>query len=161
MMHAVSGNVPGRVLLAMCTNAESASRQQARIVDLWEGLSTDLIERFLDVRCVEERLSWRLRRGYLEDLLAFDAWMHRTYSRTLITARTEELQAYLRMRVAQGRRSALMQRLRKSASHFYRYLELSGCRSDNPAAALDLGGSWIDSRYFARAWAKIRSAVAI
>jgi len=159
MMHAVRGYVPGPAVPSMCTNAESASRQQARVEDVWKGLSTDLIERFLDVMCVKERLSWRLRRGYVEDLLAFDAWMHRTHGRTLITARTEELQAYLRMRVAQGRRRALIQRLRKSVSHFYRYLERSGCRSDNPAAALR--GLWIDGRYFARAWATIRSAVAI
>lgn len=104
--------------------------------DPWNGLSTDVIQRFLDVTSIDRALTRAARRGHLEDLLALDHWLLRTAAHTLVTARTEELRTYFSGRVAERRRLRLAERLLTSLHLFYAYLKESGCRGDNPVEAL-------------------------
>jgi len=116
----------------------AAPRDARRVDDSWEGLSRDLIERFIDVTCVERALSRTARRGYRADLVALDLWMHETRGRTLVSARGTELRAYFSERMGEGLEPRLLDRLLVSVHHFYQYANESGCRDDNPAKRLPL-----------------------
>ncbi|MEJ0040532.1 MAG: site-specific integrase [Gammaproteobacteria bacterium] len=113
-------------------------RPPRRTADPWDGLSMDLIDRFLDVICLDRALTRAERRGHLEDLLALDEWMHRASGQTLVAVRGEELRTYFDKRAAERRRPRLHARLLASLHLFYWYLKESGCRSDNPAECLPL-----------------------
>lgn len=104
--------------------------------DSWDGLSRDVIERFIDVTSFSRPLSRRERRGYRADLVALDLWMRSTFRRTLVSSTSTELRDYFDERVAVGVESRLLQRLLDSLHDFYRHLSESGCRSDNPARRL-------------------------
>ncbi|MEJ0040537.1 MAG: site-specific integrase [Gammaproteobacteria bacterium] len=111
-------------------------RTMRYVADGWEGLSRDLIERFIDIACFERALSRTAQRGYRADLLALDQWMHTARERTLATARTAELRSYFRERIDAGLEPRLLDRLLASMHHFYRHMNESGCRADNPAKPL-------------------------
>lgn len=132
----------------MWMDATREKEPSKRIVDPWAGLSTDVIDRFLDVVCLDNPISRAERRGMLEDLQGMDGWMQRSFGHTLVTARANELRAYFAIRVSQRRRVRLLARLMNSLHLFYEYLQKSGCREDNAAEALPL---W--SPRMPRAWA--------
>lgn len=104
--------------------------------DSWMGLSADLIERFLDVAVLERQLSRTARRGCLSDLRTVDDWMRRATGHTLVAARTEDLWACFRRQIADGIEARLLDRLLANMRGFYAYLQATGCREDDPAAAL-------------------------
>lgn len=132
----------------MWMDVTGATEPSKRIADPWIGLSSDVIDRFLDVVCLERSISRAERRGMLEDLQGLDGWMVRSFGHTLVTARANELRAYFAIRVSQRRRVRLLARLMRSLHLFYEYLQKSGCREDNAAEALPL---W--SPRMPRAWA--------
>lgn len=116
--------------------ATVAAAPFGRSFDAWIGLSRDLIERFIEVTCLQRSLSRSARRGYRSDLVALDNWMQRTRGRTLIGARSGELRVYLDERIEAGIEARLLRRLLTSLHRFYKHLHETGCRSDNPAARL-------------------------
>lgn len=63
--------------------ANERGRALAAQRDPWNGLSMDVIRRFLDVTCVDRALTRAARRGDLEDLMALDQWLLQTKARTL------------------------------------------------------------------------------
>lgn len=139
------------MLMEATTQRESAKR----VPDPWAGLSSDLIDRFLDITCLDRTVSRAERRGMLEDLQGLDRWMQRSRGRTLATARAEELRAYFTIRVSERRRVRLLARLMTNLHLFYKYMQQSGCRDDNAAEALPL---W--SPRMPRAWvARILTAL--
>lgn len=104
--------------------------------DEWKGLSRDLIERFIDVQCLERSLSRTACRGYRADLLALDRWMQQTLGCTLVSATSDDLRTYVSQRIDDGLEQRLLERLLASLGDFYRYAQASGCREDNPARGL-------------------------
>jgi len=109
--------------------------------DAWIGSSRDLIERFVEVTCLQKSLSRSARRGYRSDLVALDNWMQRTRERTLVGARSSELRTYVDERTDVGIELRLLRRLLTSLNHFYRHLHETGCRDDNPAKRLQQQGA--------------------
>lgn len=105
-------------------------------IDVWDGLSGDLIGRFVEVTGLERELSRAARYGYRVDLFALDCWMRETVGHTLVTASTAQLWAYFRRRIAAGVEPRLLDRLMTSMRDFYRHLRESGCRDDDPAVSL-------------------------
>lgn len=104
--------------------------------DAWVGLSRDLIERFIEVACLQHSLPRSARRGHRGDLVAFDAWMRTHRGRTLVSARGSDLRGFLASRIEAGIEMRLAARVVDSLQHFFKYLQDSGSRSDNPARRL-------------------------
>lgn len=104
--------------------------------DAWVGLSRDLIERFIEVACLQHSLPRSARRGCRGDLVAFDAWMRAHRGRTLVSARGGDLRGFLASRIEAGIETRLAARVVDSLQHFFQYLQDSGSRSDNPARRL-------------------------
>lgn len=107
-----------------------------RSLDRWAGLSMDLIERFIEVQVICNRISRSSRRGCRSDLGGFDGWMLHHRGRTLVSARSSELRSYVNQRIEAGIDARLLQRLVASLHQFYRYVQETGCRSGNPAQRL-------------------------
>lgn len=112
------------------------SRVDSHPVDPWQGLSKDLIERFIDVKRLEHSLTRTARRGYRADLMGLDRWMQRTLGRTLVTATSADLRSYVGQRIEGRLERRLLERLLASLAEFYRHIRESGCRDDDPAQRL-------------------------
>mgnify|MGYP005814708339 CR=1 FL=1 len=104
--------------------------------DDWMGVSRDLIERLIEVACLEHALPRSARRAYRGDLVAFDNWMREHRARTLVSARGTDLRCYVAARVETGIETRLLGRLVGSLQQFFQYLHVTGSRSDNPARRL-------------------------
>lgn len=87
--------------------------------DPWEGISADVIRRFVDVLCSQHSLPKELLDAYHADLEALDRWLIETKKRTLISATDEDVREYI---------SVSLSCLRA----FYGFLVTSGCRDDDP-----------------------------
>lgn len=105
-------------------------------VDPWTGLSRDIIERFIEVACVQHSLTRSVRRGYRGDLVAFDTWMRACFGRTLVGARASDVRAFLALRVRAGADARLLERAVASLHQFFQYLQDTGSRINNPARHL-------------------------
>ncbi len=87
--------------------------------DPWQGISEDIIRRFVDVACSEHGLPRGLLTAYRADLDALDRWLIDTKQRTLVTATDEDVREYI---------SVSLSCLRA----FYSFLVNAGCRDDDP-----------------------------
>jgi site-specific recombinase XerD len=90
-----------------------------RATDPWEGISADVIRRFVDVLCAQHALPKELLMAYHADLESLDRWLIETKQRTLISATDEDVREYI---------SVSLSCLRA----FYGFLVSSGCRDDDP-----------------------------
>lgn len=106
------------------------------VSDQWRGLSRDMIERFIDVSCLERPLTRSTRRGHRADLVGLDWWMQRNCGRTLISAISAELWEYLEERRTTRVEQRLLRRLQQNMQLFYAYLCHCGCRNDDPTRNL-------------------------
>ena len=91
----------------------------ARSADPWQGISADVIRRFVDVLCAQQTLPKELLAAYHADLQALDHWLIETKQRTLVSATDEDVREYI---------SVSLSCLRA----FYGFLVSSGCRDDDP-----------------------------
>jgi site-specific recombinase XerD len=122
--------------------------------DNWEGLSTDVIERFLDVTRSTREVTRAGQCGYRADLYSLETWMHGTTGHTLMTANSAELWAYFRKAIATGVEPRLLDRLLTSMQHFYAYVREAGFRDNDPAARMP---QWVH-RYFVPAMESFKPA---
>jgi site-specific recombinase XerD len=90
-----------------------------RPTDPWEGISADVIRRFVDVLCAQHALPKELLTTYHADLESLDRWLIETKQHTLISATDEDVREYI---------SVSLSCLRA----FYGFLVSSGCRDDDP-----------------------------
>ena len=98
--------------------------------DPWVGISSDVIERFIDVLATEHLLAAATRVQYRADLLQLDAWSQRHTGCTLITVSDIQLARFLLLTSAQGARG--IARKRRSVGRFYAWLSAMRCRDDDP-----------------------------
>jgi len=87
--------------------------------DPWQGISPDVIRRFVDVLCAQQSLPKQLLYAYRSDLESLDRWLIETKQRTLVSATDEDVREYI---------SVSLSCLRA----FYGFLVDSGCRDDDP-----------------------------
>jgi site-specific recombinase XerD len=87
--------------------------------DPWQGISRDVIRRFLDVLCTEHGLPQSVLSAYLADLDALDRWLMETKNRTLVTATGDDVREYISVSLSCFRA-------------FYGFLVNAGCRDDDP-----------------------------
>ncbi len=87
--------------------------------DPWEGISADVIRRFVDVLSAQHALPRELVAAYHADLETLDRWLTETKHRTLISATDEDVREYISMSLSCLRA-------------FYGFLVSSGCRDDDP-----------------------------
>lgn len=113
----------------------SVTTQQAA-TDSWNGLSRDVIERFVDVAGFTRSANCTQRRAYRADLCALETWMHGQTGHTIMTANTAELWTYFRKLLGAGADPHLIERLLTSMRHFYSYAREGGYRTDDPAISL-------------------------
>jgi len=90
-----------------------------RTNDPWQGISSDVIRRFVDVLHAQQTLPLELVSVYHANLETLDRWLIETKQRTLITATDEDIREYI---------SVSLSCLRI----FYAFLVNSGCRDDDP-----------------------------
>ncbi|MGB5260804.1 MAG: site-specific tyrosine recombinase XerD [Gammaproteobacteria bacterium] len=95
-----------------------------------------VIERFTDALWMERGLSDNTLAAYRNDLGALAGWLIRQ-GRSLLTARREDLLAYLSQRVADGARPRTTARLLSSMRRFYRYQVREGGLRDDPSVRID------------------------
>jgi site-specific recombinase XerD len=110
----------------------------APVADRWNGLSRDVIERFIDVAGFVRKASPAERSGYRVDLYALEAWMERTTGHTVMMASTAELWTYVRKALASDIEPRLLDRLLASIQHFYAYAREGGFREDDPVLSMPL-----------------------
>ena len=97
---------------------------------------TDYVKAFLEVMVAERGASPRTIAAYDSDLLHFADFLRPRHV-TLVSAKSADVQAYLRV-AAQHRLSAKTQARRLSAMReFYRYLYSENVRKDNPVDLVD------------------------
>lgn len=87
--------------------------------DPWQGISADVIRRFVDVLCAQRALPKEVLCAYRSDLDGLDRWLIETKQRTLISATDEDVREYISVSLACLRA-------------FYGFLVTSGCRDDDP-----------------------------
>jgi site-specific recombinase XerD len=87
--------------------------------DPWQGISADVIRRFVDVQRAQHSLPTEILSAYRADLEALDRWLIETRQRTLISATDEDVREYISVSLACLRA-------------FYGFLVNSGCRDDDP-----------------------------
>ena len=87
--------------------------------DPWQGISEDVIRRFVDVVRSEQSLPKGILSAYRADLDALDRWLIETKQRTLISATDADVREYI---------SVSLSCLRA----FYGFLVNAGCRDDDP-----------------------------
>ncbi len=90
-----------------------------RTTDPWQGISADVIRRFVDVLCAQRSLPKEVLGAYRSDLESLDRWLLETKQRTLISATDEDVREYI---------SVSLSCLRA----FYGFLVDAGCRDDDP-----------------------------
>jgi integrase/recombinase XerD len=99
-----------------------------------------LVELFLDMLSAERGGAANTLEAYtrdLDDLAAFLAGRGRRGSRTVATAATSDLRAYLGDLAARGFKPASVARRLSAIRQLYRFLYAEGHRSDDPAAILE------------------------
>lgn len=87
--------------------------------DPWQGISADVIRRFVDVLSAQQVLPKELISAYRSDLEGLDRWLLATKQRTLVSATDEDVREYITVSLSCLRA-------------FYGFLVLSGCRDDDP-----------------------------
>ena len=95
-----------------------------------------VIERFADALWMERGLSDNTLAAYRNDLGGLAGWLPGR-GRQLLTARREDLLAYLSQRVADGARPRTTARLLSSIRRFYRYQVREGILRDDPSVRID------------------------
>jgi site-specific recombinase XerD len=90
-----------------------------RTTDPWQGISADVIRRFVDVLRTQQTLPAEILSAYHSDLECLDRWLIETRQRTLISATDEDVREYITVSLACLRA-------------FYAFLVNSGCRDDDP-----------------------------
>jgi site-specific recombinase XerD len=90
-----------------------------RATDPWQGISADVIRRFVDVLSAQHAVPRELLAAYTADLEALDRWLIETKQHTLISATDEDVREYISVSLACLRA-------------FYAFLVNSGCRDDDP-----------------------------
>ena len=95
-----------------------------------------LIDRFLDATWMESGLSKNTLAAYRTDLIGLAVCLAAD-SCDLVSAKKDQLCAYLAKRHHQGRAARSTARLLSSLRRFYRYLNLEGLRVDDPSAEID------------------------
>lgn len=90
-----------------------------RTTDPWQGISPDVIRRFVDVLCTQQSLPKEVLCAYRSDLESLDRWLMETKQRTLISATDEDVREYITVSLSCLRA-------------FYGFLVDSGCRDDDP-----------------------------
>ena len=96
----------------------------------------ELIERFTDALWMERGLSENTLTAYRNDLAGLAAWLVQQH-RGLLSARREDLLAYLAQRVADGARPRTTARLLSSMRRFFRYQVREGHIQDDPSVRID------------------------
>jgi site-specific recombinase XerD len=91
----------------------------AHSTDPWQGISADVIRRFLDVQRTQCAAPTEILSAYCADLESLDRWLIETRQRTLISATDEDVREYICVSLACLRA-------------FYGFLLNSGCRDDDP-----------------------------
>ena len=91
----------------------------AHATDPWQGISADVIRRFVDVQRTQSALPTEILSAYRADLESLDRWLIETKQRTLISATDEDVREYISVSLACLRA-------------FYGFLVNSGCRDDDP-----------------------------
>ncbi len=94
------------------------------------------IERFTDVLWMERGLSDNTLAAYRNDLGGLAGWLVHN-DRGLLTARREDLLAYLSQRVSDGARPRTTARLLSSMRRFYRYQVREGRLQEDPSLRID------------------------
>ena len=87
--------------------------------DPWQGISADVIRRFVDVLCAEPAFPKELLCAYRSDLEGLDRWLIQTKHRTLISATDEDVREYVSISMS-------------CLKVFYGFLVSLGCRDDDP-----------------------------
>jgi integrase/recombinase XerD len=95
-----------------------------------------LIEQFTDALWMERGLSRNTLSAYRNDLTGLAGWLYRQ-GKTLLSARREDLLAYLSDRVADGARPRTTARVVSSMRRFYRYLVREGRLQEDPSVRID------------------------
>ena len=90
-----------------------------RTTDPWQGISMDVIRRFVDVLHTQHAVPKEILSAYRADLESLDRWLLETKQRTLISATDEDVREYISVSLACLRA-------------FYGFLVNSGCRDDDP-----------------------------
>jgi site-specific recombinase XerD len=90
-----------------------------RTTDPWQGISIDVIRRFVDVLHTQHAVPKEILSAYTADLESLDRWLLETKQRTLISATDEDVREYISVSLACLRA-------------FYGFLVNSGCRDDDP-----------------------------
>ena len=96
---------------------------------------TRLIALFLDMLAAERGAEKNTLAAYGRDLKGFGAWLERT-RRSVATAATGDLRAYLGELTKRGMRPATVARRLSAIRQLYRFLYAEGRRKDDPAAVL-------------------------
>lgn len=102
--------------------------------DPWEGVSHDVISRFLDVLLTEHAFARKTRIAYGVDLHKLDSWMQQTRRRSAITANSEDLHDYFAWQLPATCSMWTIKRARNSARRFYGFLRDCHYRDDDPMA---------------------------
>lgn len=108
----------------------------ADLRDPWRGLSADLIDRFIDVQRVENRLPHKGLRHCRADLRALDRWLMQNCRHTSVSAKPDELRLYLWVRVLEGCPEHRLDEVLATMREFYRYIGDVCSRAENPAMEL-------------------------
>lgn len=95
-----------------------------------------VIEQFTDAMWMERGLSRNTLSAYRNDLSGLAAWLLKQ-GRTLLTARRQDLLAYLSERVNDGAKPRTTARLLSSMRRFYRYLIREGQLREDPSVRID------------------------
>lgn len=111
-------------------------RSNPAVRDLWQSLSGDLIERYLDARCFREGLTRAGQQSFRDDLRNFDAWMLRSCQRTLVTAQAADVKQFIRVCASSSLSTRSILSLLASVRGFYEFLREGGIRRDNPVQDL-------------------------
>jgi len=95
-----------------------------------------VIERFLDAMWIEAGLSTNTLAAYRADLAAFAVWL-READADLLSARRDQILAYLGQRVRAGAQARTTSRMLSSLRRFYRYQVREGQLAADPSANID------------------------
>jgi site-specific recombinase XerD len=100
--------------------------------DPWDGVSHDVISRFLDVLTTEHALARKTRVAYRADLHKLDGWMQLTRRCTAVAASSDDLDAYFAQQLLTNCSQWAIKRARNSARRFYGFLRDCHYREDDP-----------------------------
>ncbi len=106
-------------------------RAAASAADGWGGVSSDVVQRFLDAYWVKHGVSRETLEAYRVDLSALDGWLKRVSARSLVTANSGDIRDFLTARSQRGWNGPELPSL-SCIKRFYSYLLAGGYRSDDP-----------------------------